>query len=80
MRVCEYVGACVCVVCRGHCVEGAERKVLHRRNKDILDRVPIFGNLAEEQREKLAGAHGLFTPTTTTTTTTFTPPSLVRFY
>jgi len=38
-------------------ITGAERKVLHRRNKEILDRVPIFGNMAEDARDKLA--HGV---------------------
>lgn len=38
-------------------ITGAERRVLHRRNKDILDSVPIFGNLEDHQREKLA--HGV---------------------
>ena len=38
-------------------ITGVERKVIHKRNKEIVDSVPIFGALAEEQRDKLA--HGV---------------------
>jgi hypothetical protein len=39
----------------------SERKVIHRRNKEILDKVPIFGNLPEEARNKLAHGAGAYT-------------------
>jgi hypothetical protein len=38
-------------------ITGAERKVLHTRNKEILEKVPIFGNMAEEKLDRLA--HGV---------------------
>jgi CRP-like cAMP-binding protein len=42
-------------------IAGMERRVLHRRNKEQLARVPIFGTLSDEERDKLA--HGVRTQT-----------------
>ena len=35
-------------------ITGAERRVIHGRNKSMLDAVPIFGTLSEAQRSELA--------------------------